>query len=46
MKKKLTYRDKLLELAKIGERYNINTNCLSNYEKGEGMDKTIANAEV
>ena len=36
----------LLELAKFGERFNINTNWLSNYDKGEGMDKTIANAEV
>ena len=36
----------LLELAKIGQRFGIDTNWLSGYDKGQGMDKTIANAEI
>ncbi len=36
----------LLELSKFGQRFGVNTNWLSSYDKGEGMEKTIANAEV
>ena len=36
----------LLDLAKIGQRFGFDTNWLSQYDKGEGIDKTIANAEV
>tara|TARA_R110002020_G_scaffold170462_2_gene360134 strand:+ start:693 stop:1709 length:1017 start_codon:yes stop_codon:yes gene_type:complete len=36
----------LLDIAKLGERFGIDTNWLSTYDKGEGLKGTIANAEV
>ena len=36
----------LLELSKLGQRFGVDTNWLSQYDTGEGLDKTIANAEV
>lgn len=36
----------LQDLAKIGQRLKIDMNWLSNYDKGLGLDKTVANAEV
>ncbi len=36
----------LLDIAKLGERFGIDTNWLSSYDKGEGLKGTIANAEV